>query len=90
MAFCSGLYLSAAQDCGHARNDAVSPSLILVGLLFDECAAGLVCPPLPMFFQNRASNGFYRFLVADLLLAAVKSIASNFKVLRKQKRAGLS
>lgn len=35
--------------CGHARNDAVSPSLIL-GLLFRERVARLVSPPLPIFF----------------------------------------
>lgn len=54
------LYSKECHLCGHARNDVVSPSLILVGLLFDGCAAGPI-RPLPIFFQNRASNGFYRF-----------------------------
>lgn len=54
------LYSKESYLFGHARNDAVSP-LILVGLLFNECTAGPVNPPLLIFFQNRASNGFYRF-----------------------------
>lgn len=35
--------------------------LIFVGLLLSECTAGPVSPALPIFSQNRASNGFYRF-----------------------------
>lgn len=47
------LYSKECYLCGHARDDALSPSLILAGLLFNECTAGPVSPPVSIFFSKK-------------------------------------